>query len=365
MSLSVPTLGNEKVSIGHIEVSVRGKWVTVPALNVRGNKFAVMGKWIRIASLHDEEWLESELANPELCIRELKQMERPCSDIFTFIQRLPAVDRKYDYPMERVSLAVADVRDFKTWWERLPQETRKNVRRSEKRGVVIRVQEFNDDLVRGIAEVQNETPERQGRRYPHYGKTFEQVKRDHSGFVERSDFICAYLEDEFVGFLKLVYRGDIASILQLNSKMSHYDKRPSNALLAKAVELCASKGVTQLTYGKFNYGNKSDSSLRDFKIRNGFHEILMPRFYIPLNTWGEFCVRARLYRGVMEVLPPSVIAGLARARSKWYDLKINFKGRCSSMSERSNRNRQMERSNPPAGSNSSSSETPQARDLNS
>lgn len=326
MSVSMPTLESEEISIGRMEVSVRGKWVTVPAVGVCGNQLAVMGKWVRVASLHDEEWLESEIANPEVCIRELKQMARPCADIFTFIQKLPAVDPKYDYSMERVSLAVAEVGDFKTWWEALPQETRKNVRRAEKRGVVIRVQEFNDDLVRGIAEVQNETPERQGRRYPHYGKTFEQVKRDHSGFVERSDFICAYVGDDFVGFLKLVYRGDIASILQLNSKMSHYDKRPSNALLAKAVELCASKGITHLTYGKFNYGNKNDSSLKNFKIRNGFHETLMPRFYIPLTTWGKFCVRTRLYRGAMDFLPPSVIAGVARARSKWYDLKTNFKG---------------------------------------
>ena len=54
---------------------------------------------------------------------------------------------------------------------------------------------FDDELVRGIAEVQNEAPVRQGRRYPHYGKTIQRVKWDHCAFVERSDFILASFEN--------------------------------------------------------------------------------------------------------------------------------------------------------------------------
>ena len=350
MSLSSP-VEPEAITIGSLEVSVQGKWVTVPSLNIDGNLLTVRGKWIRVAALHDEEWLETVLTDPELCIGKLKKMGQPCSDIFTFTQMLPATAPRYDYPLEWVSVAAADVRDFKDWWEKLPQETRKNVRRAERRDVVIRLHEFNDELVRGIADVQNETPVRQGRRYPHYGKTLDQVKKDHSGFVDRSDFICAYSGSEFIGFLKLVYRGHVASILQLNSKMSHYDKRPSNALLAKAVDLCASKGVSYLTYGKFNYGNKSDSSLRNFKVRNGFAEILLPRFYVPLTAWGRFCVRAKLYRGLTGILPSYVITTLVGARARWYSYQETLMSRCSLMPERPNRDRQMERSNPPAGSN--------------
>jgi hypothetical protein len=323
LSLSSPTLGTDGPSIGRTEVSVNGRWVAVPALDVDGSVLTIEGRWIRIAALRDEEWVENELANPELCISRLKAVRKPRVDIFTFTQRPPVTDPKYHYPLERVSLAVAHVRDFTSWWEQLPQETRKNVRRAEKRGIVIRVQEFNDDLVRGIADVQNETPVRQGRRYMHYGKTLQQVKRDYSDFADRSDFICAYYGDEFIGFLELVYRGDIASILQLNSKMSHYDKRPSNALLAKAVELCSSKRVSYLTYGRFNYGNKSDSSLRDFKIRNRFEEMLMPRFYVPLTAWGKVCLRTKLYRGLMGFLPSCVITTLVRARAKWYKHKMS------------------------------------------
>ena len=71
---------------------------------------------------------------------------------------------------------------------------------------LLSVKDFNDDLIRGIVEVNNDSPVRQGRRFPHYGKTFDQVKKDHSSFLDRSDFICAYLGNEFIGFLKIVYR---------------------------------------------------------------------------------------------------------------------------------------------------------------
>ena len=196
----------------------------------------------------------------------------------------------------------------------------------------------------------NDSPMRQGVPNAHYGKTLEQVKKDEESFLERSDFICAYLESEMVGFLKVVYRENIAAILNLASKPSRHDSRPSNALIAKAVELCAAKGMSHLTYGMFNYGNKRESPLRQFKVRNGFEEVLVPRYYIPLTIRGRLCTAMRLQRGLLGILPARVIALGIGVRSKWYDFRQSM-GRCSSMVERSNRNRQMGCSNPPAGSN--------------
>ena len=309
-----------------LEVSVRGKWVEVPALWVDGQSIVIQGKKIRIASLHDEEWLEEELRSPEACIKKLREDSRvPRADIFTFSQKLPSTEVRYRYPLEKRSVAVADVSNFANWWENLSQVTRKNVRRAQKRGVTLQVRSFDADVIRGITEVQNESPIRQGRRYPHFGKSFEQVKRDHGAFVDRSDFICAYCGAEFIGFLKLVYRGNIASILQLNSKAAHYDKRPSNALLAKAVELCEAKNISHLIYGKFNYGH-SESSLREFKERHGFYEMLVPEYYVPLTLWGRVCVWLHLYRGTMHLIPESVLSLARSLRSKWYSLKVNKAG---------------------------------------
>src|SRR5437899_846804 len=131
---------------------------------------------------------------------------------------MPGSAPKYPYASEPESVAAARVANFKDWWEKLPQETRKNVRRSQKRGVVVGVKGFDVDLIKGIADVNNESPMRQGRPNTHYGKSLEQVKKDEVSFLDRSDFICAYLGNEVVGFLKLVYRGEVAAILNLASK---------------------------------------------------------------------------------------------------------------------------------------------------
>jgi hypothetical protein len=335
-----------------VEIRVRGRWVTIPALDVNGEKLIATGKWLRIARVRSEEMMENELENPEVYIKKLRDDESRVleADIFTFTQKLPATHPKYPYSVEWESIAAIRLARFKVWWESLPQETRKNVRRSQKRGVAVKIKGFDDDLIQGIRGVNDDSPLRQGMRNAYYGRSFEETKKLYGEFVGRCDFICAYFGDELIGFLHLVYRGQVASILNLTAKPSHFDKRPANALVAKAAEVCEEKGISYLTYGQFNYGNKRDSPLREFKIRNGFQEILVPRFYVPLTPWGRLCMKAKLHRGLIGILPHSVITVGLRARTLWYHLRA-FLSRCSSMIERPNRTRLMERSNPPTGSN--------------
>ncbi len=326
--------------------------MTVPALDVDDNVIIVKGGWIKIASLLDADWLEKELQDPERCISSLKE-ERGNglhADIFSFGQIPPATRPKHNYPLDFDSIASLPTSNFKKWWESVPQETRKNVRRSQKRGVVVTVRDLTDDLIHGLVDLNNDSPVRQGKPYTHYGKNFERVKADQSSFLGRSEFICAYFGEELVGYMKLVYRGNTASILHLLPKASHQDKRPANALIAKAVEVCESRGISHLIFGKFNYGNKGDNPLREFKTRNGFEEVLVPRFYVPLTPWGQFCLKTKLHRGLVGILPKNAIALGVKARAKWYSFKL-FQSRCSSTPERPNRTRQMERSIPPAGSN--------------
>lgn len=305
-----------------IEVSVRGKWTKVPAFDFDNQTILVMGDYVKVASVHQEDWSDTQLKDVEGCIHELRQRREQGLrvDVFTFAQKLPEVTPRYLYHTEADSLAAIRISSFQGWWESLPQETRKNVRRSQKRGVEIRLETFSDDLVRAITSVNNERAVRQGRRFPHYGKTFDQVKKDYSSFLDRSDFICAYHENELIGILKLIYRGDIGSVLQLLVKLSHQDKRPANALLCKAVELCAAKGLLYLIYGKFTYGNKGNSSLSEFKARHGFEEVLMPRYYVPLSVFGALYTRMRLYRGLIGILPSGLIAVGLKARLAWYSL---------------------------------------------
>lgn len=325
----------------------------VPAVDVNGKMLIARGRWLRTATVRGEELMEHELENPELYINKLKHGENGLleADVFTFTQKVPATCPKYPYPMEWESVAAIHLVTVKEWWEDLPQETRKNVRRSQKRGVEIRVKEFDDDLIRGIRGVNDDSPLRQGMPNAYYGKNSEETRKLYGEFVGRCDFVCAYFRNELIGFLHLVYRGEVASILNLTTKASHFDKRPANALMARAVEICESRGISYITYGLYNYGNKRDNPLREFKIRNGFEEILMPRFFVPLTRWGKLCMKAKLHRGLVGILPHSVITAGVRARALCYN-SVALIRRCSSMTERPNRNRQMERSNPPAGSSS-------------
>ena len=335
------------------EISVKGKWVRVPALEVEGRTIIVNGKWIKVALIDAEEWLETGLEDPEPCLKKLKEQRSSelRADLFTFAQRVSNPAPRYKYPMEMESIAAVRLTTFDNWWQNLPQETRKNTRRSQKRGVVVRVQQLDASLIKDILTLNNDSSVRQGKPFSHYGKTLEQVTKDQAAFLDRSEYICAYLGDELVGFAKLVFRKEVASILTFLPKASHYDKRPANALMTKLVERCTERQISYLTYGLFNYGNKQDAPLREFKVRNGFGEILVPRFYVPLTVKGALCMKLNLHRGLIGILPPSVIALGGKVRTKWYNTKLSMR-RCSSMTERPNRTRQMECSNPPAGSNS-------------
>lgn len=310
-----------------VEVARKGVWGVAPALQLGTERVVLEGGYLKLASVHEEEWTPGEVEQPEAWIRALRheRVGGAYADIFTFSQKLPNTERKFAYPVEWSSVAAISG-GYRAWWDGLPQEARKNVRRAQKRGVTLCVKEkLDDDLVRGIMGVNNDSPSRQGREFAHFGKSFEQVWKDQSSFVDRSAFLCAYLGEELIGFIKLVRCGASAAILQILPKASHQDKRPANALIARAVQLCDEEGIPYLVYGLLNYGNKRQGSLREFKLRTGFREILVPRYYAPLTAKGAVAVRLGLHRGAIGILPPRAIAVGVALRARWYNLKQNFR----------------------------------------
>jgi hypothetical protein len=301
-----------------IQVSVRGKQVAVPAVRIRDCHLIVTGKWVKLARAHDEEWMETSAAtDPAQCIMELRAGGLK-ADIFTFTEQLPHTQPRFAYPWEWDNIASAPTTNFAKWWEDLPQESRKNVRRSEKRGVTVTTVPFSDELVRGIKGIYDETPVRQGARFWHYQKPFETVKQENGTYLQQSSFLGAFYQGELIGFMKMVFVGPAARMMQIYCKSSHQDKRPANALIAKAVEVCASRGVSSLIYGKYIYGNKRNSPLAEFKRRNGFAEIRLPKYYVPLTLKGKIVVHCKLYRGVSGLLPEGCIDFLLRLRSRFY-----------------------------------------------
>ena len=72
----------------------------------------------------------------------------------------------------------------------------------------------------------------------------------------------------------------MAHIVLVVCKDEHRDKRPTNALIAKAVEVCVENDIGYLMYAQFTYYKKNTSSLAEFKRRNGFEEVRFPRYYV-------------------------------------------------------------------------------------
>ena len=277
---------------------------------------------MRLATIHDEEWIEGEpITDPEIFVSSIKETAR--ADIFSFARPLPACEPCYPFHFDWDNAAIVRTADFADWWESLPQETRKNVRRSQRRGVEVRPVVFCDQFVRGIAKIYNETPIRQGRRFWHYGKSFEQVKSGNATYLDRSEFIGAFLDGKLIGFMKFVVVNNVARIMQIISLEAHTDKRPTNALLAKAVEICCERSISHLVYGKHVYGKKENSPVTEFKRRNGFERLDFPRYYLPLTRRGSFAIRYRLYRGIKELVPETMVTLFLTTRAAIYRQGLN------------------------------------------
>ena len=304
------------------EIRVRGKTRSVPSTEICGRTVVVTGKWIKAAEIKDEGVTQGLIVeDPDLFIAKLKESDLK-ADVFTFAQRPPEITPKYDYHREWDNWAAIPTTRFEDWWESLPQVSRKNVRRASRRGVVVKVVPFDDDLVRGVHKIYNSIQIRDGRLFWHYGQDIDSVRQKLATYLDRSEFIGAYLGDELIGFLKMVYVDDTATIFHIISMDEHYDKRPQNALIAKAAEVCEQKAVSHLIYGKFIYGNKHRSSLVEFKRRNGFQQVNFPRYYIPLTLRGELFVRLRLYRGLSGLLPEPILYVALSCRD-WYYKRIS------------------------------------------
>jgi hypothetical protein len=304
------------------EIRTAGKTLYVPSAEICGRTIVVTGKWIRTAQVKDEEVVEGIIVeDPNSFITKLKESKLK-ADVFTFAQRPPEITPKYDYHSEWDNWAVIPTTCFKDWWESLPQESRKNVRRAARRGVVVRIVPFDDSLVNGVHRIYNHTPVRDGRPFWHFGKDVHSVKRGLATYLDRSEFIGAYWNEELIGFIKMVYVDHLATLMHIISMNEHYDKRPMNALIAKAVEVCENGKFSHLIYGRFIYGNKRRSSLLEFKRRNGFEQVNFPRYYIPLTLKGKLFVRLRLYRGFSGLAPEPLLNAVLKYRA-WYYRRIS------------------------------------------
>lgn len=285
-----------------------------------GDEIRVQGSFCKIARLDADGY--KYLDDPASTLDALSKSGKRI-DLFSFVQRpSEGSQAKYKYPMEWDNFAVLPISTFDEWWNKqLGFKARNKAKQAQKKGVVIREAQFDDDLVRGIWEIYNETPIRQGRKFHHYGKDIETVRRMSATYLDSSVFVGAYFEEKLIGFIKLTMDDERthAGIMHIVSLISHRDKAPTNALVAQAVRSCADRGVAHLVYSNFGYGKKVRSSLSDFKERNGFQRVDLPRYYVPLTAVGRVALRLGLQRRFIEMVPESIAGTFRDLRKAWFD----------------------------------------------
>jgi len=294
----------------------------VSLIEICGININVQGRFIRIARLDAEKY--HFLDDPLPVLAGLKKFGMRV-DLFTFVQKLPETSPKYNYPIEWDNLAVLSVSTFEQWWtQQIGFKARNKAKQAAKKGVTIQETPFDDTLVRGIWEVYNECPIRQGKPFSHYGKDIETVRKEEATYLDSSIFIGAFLEDKLIGFSKLVINETQtqAGLMNIVSMIRHRDLSLTNALIAQAVRSCAKRGILYLVYSSFAYGKKLRDGITDFKERNGFQQIDLPRYYIPLTRIGSLALRLGLHHRFVERLPEAQSSRIRRVRSSWYNRKL-------------------------------------------
>lgn len=285
----------------------------MPAVQINNKRLVFHGRLLTVAKLKDE-WYD-DIGDPEMIVNSLKK----CSfkpDLFTFWQRLPDTCPIHPYYYEPEVLSAIPLKSFQHWWDKqIESDTRKKAKRAEKRGIEIKIVSLDDAFVRGVMEVYNETPVRQGKPFWHYGKSFEAVKEELSRDLAASKFIAAYDEGELVGFIKLNYAaGRFANPGLIVSKLKARKKYVNNALIAKSVEVCCQDGVPYLTYTTWRRG-----TLAEFLIRHGFEKTSVPRYWIALTTKGKVALRLGLHHGLRAYIPSKLMGILLEVRGAFYN----------------------------------------------
>ncbi|HEY6768051.1 MAG TPA: hypothetical protein VI386_25125 [Candidatus Sulfotelmatobacter sp.] len=290
-------------------------------IEILGKNLKIQGQLLKIARLDGEKFLF--LEEPEPLIERLRKAGSG-ADLFTFIQKASEPTPKYRYPLEWDNLAALPVSTFAHWWDKqIGFKARNKAKQAEKRGVTLREVPFDGNLIHGIWEIYNETPVRQGKPFSHYGMTLEQIRRYAETFLEQSVFIGAFFEEKMIGFVKLTIDDTRtqAGLMHIVSMVAHRDKAPTNALIASAVRSCAERQIPFLVYSNFAYGKKQSDSLSDFKERNGFQRIDVPRYYVPLTPVGAAAFRLGLHKRLADHVPESVMAKMREFRNAWYSRK--------------------------------------------
>jgi hypothetical protein len=300
-------------------VPIKGVPTRYLAIRANGQTFIISGKFAKTAALRGdrEQWVEDVL-HPNRVIDELKAA--PVNiDLFKFWQRIPDLAPKYPYFKEWREIAAIPISDYKHWFDKqISPKARNKVRKAQKFGVTVEEVPLDDEFIRGVMSIYNQSPVRRGKPFWHYGKDFATVKKELSADLAESVFVAAYFKKELIGFTKFRITDRYAMTLLILDKTAHRDKAPMNAMIAKVVEICARRQIPYFTYTVWRRGEHGH-----FQESNGFEKIAVPEYFVPLSPKGKLVLWLRLHNGLRGWIPEKLMGWLLSARAKWYSFKYS------------------------------------------
>ena len=91
------------------ETKETGKEAEVSSTLINDLNIVITGKWMRIARVHDEDWLKGQVVDdPDFFIKKLKEGKKK-ADIFTFAQKIPHTKPRYQFPMDWDNIAAIPI----------------------------------------------------------------------------------------------------------------------------------------------------------------------------------------------------------------------------------------------------------------
>src|SRR5262245_53246395 len=141
---------------------VKGQPALVDCVDICGQTYAIANGPVTVMGLEDD-WF-ADVIDAETVIDVLKESSGFKPDIFTFWQRPPYVEPMHSYYSEWEDIAALPIASYEYWWNhQIKSRTRTQIRKAEKAGLVVKEVSYDDDFVRGMTAIFNETPVRQGR----------------------------------------------------------------------------------------------------------------------------------------------------------------------------------------------------------
>jgi hypothetical protein len=295
----------------------KGKEIPIYKTNYNNIEIIIRGKFLKYAYPINNGMVE--IFDPKNVIEYFDNMKNIRVDYFQFMQKIPNSKAVFKYYFVYDNLAAIPIESYSQWWSKqINGKTRNMVRKSKKSGIEIKSVNFDKFFVENVHTIFNESPVRQGKKFWHFGKSIEVINRQLSVDSKSHTYLGAFYKNEMIGFAGIRRVDDIGFLGQIISMIKHRDKAPNNALIDHSVLFCEKNNINYLIYDKFDYGKGGSDTLKRFKKDNGFQKYELPKYFLPITSFGKFVCDHKLHLNFTDFIPQPLYNMLRTIRKKIY-----------------------------------------------